>query len=215
MALAITLVILTTAYLASRPIVTNFVATARLFFSAEVQKRAWQEAKRVRLEKEIEQRQNELEQVKPQSFWRPVKTVYANEKSTDEMQQELNRKVTEYLKAKGSPLADYVPTLLAQNNWEKILAIANAESSLCKRYPKASANCWGIGGEKLWDLGNNLGEGIVAANSFLNNYPRGSKKYRDMTVEEMNGLYKQPYGKHWSDNNNKVLAELKQITKNQ
>jgi hypothetical protein len=127
-------------------------------------------------------------------------------------QIELNNKVKSYLKSQGSPLAAYTSTLLQLPNWKKIIALSNAESGMCKHYPVAKANCWGIGGANLWYMGSNLGEGIVSMNHFLNTYPANSKvKYTQMTFKQMNGLYKQPAAQHWVDNNQAVYDDLTAI----
>lgn len=124
-------------------------------------------------------------------------------------QKKLAHEVEIYLRRQGSPLADFTSILVSQRNWKKIVALANAESSLCRRYPVSLANCWGIGGADLWDMGSNLGEGVVAMNNFLNNYPRRSPvKYSHMSFERMNGLYKQPPAQHWIDNNQIVYDDM-------
>jgi hypothetical protein len=196
-------------YFATRPTVITFFQTLETYTSKSVQMKAWNEAKRQNLEREIKNKSEELENIKPLSFWMPEAKAQVLE---EPKRQLLNIKMEAWLKTKDSPLAEYTDVLLQQPNWKRILSIAQAESSLCKRYPADTANCWGIGGEKLWDLGNNLREGIVAANDFIENYPKSSKKkYKDMTIEEMNGLYKQPYGAHWSINNYNAILEINRI----
>lgn len=124
-------------------------------------------------------------------------------------QLRMNEALESYLRSKGSPLAPYAATILQQNNWKKIIALSNAESSLCKRYPTELANCWGVGGSNLWDMGDNLGQGVIAMNKFLNTAPSRSKiKYSQMNFEQMNGLYKQPPGDHWVYNNLEIYNEL-------
>lgn len=54
----------------------------------------------------------------------------------------------DYLKSKNSPLASHVDALSDQTQWKLIIAIADAESSYCKRMKLN--NCWGIGG--AWNL---------------------------------------------------------------
>ncbi|MGE5297546.1 MAG: hypothetical protein ACM3KM_00035 [Acidobacteriaceae bacterium] len=124
----------------------------------------------------------------------------------------LTKSVEQYLDEQGSPLANHVETLLEQNNWKKIVALSNAESSLCRRYPTSTANCWGVGGSTLWKMGDNLDQGIVSMNRFLNNYPLRSKvKYAQMSFDDMNGLYKQPARNHWVVNNQVVFQDLSAI----
>ncbi len=127
-------------------------------------------------------------------------------------QELLTQKVRAYLAARNSPLAEYASTLVSMRNWKKITALSNAESTLCRRYPVALANCWGVGGSDMWDMGDNLGQGVVAMNQFLNFYPKRSPvKYSEMSFERMNGLYKQPPAQHWIDNNQVVYDDLTAI----
>ena len=127
-------------------------------------------------------------------------------------QQELVKNVSRYLDAAGSPLSDYASTLVTLRNWKKIVALANAESSMCRHYPISKANCWGVGGTNRWDMGNNLGQGIVAMNRFLNSYPLNSTvKYSQMSFDAMNGLYKKPAANHWVENNQAIYNDLAKI----
>ncbi|MEO8066000.1 MAG: hypothetical protein ABI643_04085 [Candidatus Doudnabacteria bacterium] len=129
--------------------------------------------------------------------------------------QKLTQKVLMYLKQQGSPLAEYAGTLVTLRNWKKIVALANAESGMCRHYPVAKANCWGIGGSNLWNMGNNLGQGVIEMNHFLNKYPLGSpEKYSQMSFDDMNGLYKQPAAQHWVDNILSVYDDLVAIENN-
>lgn len=121
-----------------------------------------------------------------------------------------------YLTAKGSPFAQCVDLLVELPNADKILSLANAESALGLRAPSGKYNYWGIGGAKLWKMGNNVCEGIQSMDNFLTEYPRRSAvKYKDMSIVDMCGLYKQPCpGKanhHWVKNNNVVLNQLKTL----
>jgi hypothetical protein len=107
---------------------------------------------------------------------------------------------------RNSPLADCVDTIVAQENMDKILALANAEGGF--RHYKNN-NMWGVGGSKLWKLGDTLCEGVVGMNDFLENYPRRAvKKYADQTFDEMNCVYKQPCGNHWVKNNKATIKIL-------
>jgi hypothetical protein len=120
----------------------------------------------------------------------------------------------DYLTQKRSPLAGYSQIILQQNNWKKIIALSNAESTLCRNYIEATSNCWGVGGSNLWDMGNNLGEGVVAMNNFLNSAPSKSPiKYSQMNFQQMNGLYKQPARDHWVSNNLETYNELTALEK--
>jgi hypothetical protein len=130
-------------------------------------------------------------------------------------QRTLTGALSVYLRAYNSPLADYADIIVKTDNWKKILALANAESSLCRKYLTHTNNCWGVGGSTLWTMGSNLSEGIVAMDDFLKNHPRSwDTKYADMTFEEMNGLYKQPPGDHWVYNNQSIYEDLTNIENN-
>jgi competence protein ComGC len=115
----------------------------------------------------------------------------------------------DYLAKRGSPFVNCVDIIVELKNADKVLSLANAESGLGKRYPVHTANAWGVGGSKLWKMGSSICEGVTSMDHFLSNYPRNSKlKYADMTIDQMNGLYKQPRREHWSVNNYAVLNVL-------
>lgn len=139
---------------------------------------------------------------------------YRHETAVQKLQRQLylGDAVKKYLEDKRSPLAEYSSTIVQLNNWKKILALANAESTMCRFYIEEKANCWGVGGSDLWDMGHNLGEGVVSMNYFLNNYPNRSPiKYANMDFEHMNGLYKQPARDHWLYNNLVIYNELTEL----
>lgn len=129
-------------------------------------------------------------------------------------QGQLTTRVRAYLAGMNSPLADYASVLTSVKNWKEIVALSNAESSMCRNYPTDKANCWGVGGASLWDFGNNLGDGILQMNQFLGKYPlRSPVKYSQMTFKQMNGLYKQPAAEHWLYNAQSVYDDLSIIEK--
>lgn len=131
-----------------------------------------------------------------------------------EQKQRLAQELKKYLGSYNSPLAEAAPTLVNLKNWKKIVALAAAESSLCRKYPVGTANCWGVGGSELWDFGSNLDDGVMAMNKFLETHPKRSKvKYSQMSFERMNGLYKQPAQEHWLTNNQAVYNDLVGIEK--
>ncbi len=141
---------------------------------------------------------------------------FLDEKSRQEAIRvgKLTIKVQSYLTSRGSPLADYAPILVTTKNWKQIVALSNAESSLCRNYQEKLSNCWGVGGANLWDMGNNLGDGILSMSKFLSQYPARSKvKYSQMTFNQMNGLYKQPAAAHWLYNAQSVYDDLVAIEK--
>lgn len=129
-----------------------------------------------------------------------------------EQKQKLTLSLANYLQTNSSPLAQYADVLVELKNWKKIIALSNAESSMCRKYVIAKSNCWGVGGNNLWEMGDNLGEGVSKMDYFLNHYPLKSKvKYSQMTFEQMNGLYKQPAGDHWVYNNARIYDELNKL----
>jgi hypothetical protein len=139
---------------------------------------------------------------------------YKNEQALQKAlrQERLADMVQRYLQNQRSPLADYASTLITLKNWKKIVALSNAESSMCRNYQEEKANCWGVGGANLWDMGTTLEDGIVSMNAFLNKYPKNSRvKYSQMTFAKMNGLYKQPPADHWLYNNQSVFDDLTAI----
>ncbi|MBX4191256.1 MAG: hypothetical protein KW804_00455 [Candidatus Doudnabacteria bacterium] len=148
------------------------------------------------------------------------KTTFKDKAKEEALRQEsfkrgqLINKLREYLEANRSPLAEHADVLVSTKNWKKIIALANAESTMCRRYPTATANCWGVGGSNLWDFGSSLADGVLGMNKFLNNYPlRSVVKYSDMPFKQMNGLYKQPAANHWLYNVQVVYDELTVLEK--
>ena len=171
----------------------------------------------------------DLEQALPLVFTQGDQTEYLSELSDEALkryriekletalrqERTLSGALTVYLRAYNSPLADHTKALVKTKNWKKIVALANAESSLCRKYPARTNNCWGVGGSNLWTMGSNLSEGVAAMDDFLNNHPKSwETKYADMTFEQMNGLYKQPPRDHWVFNNQTVYDDLVDIEKN-
>lgn len=131
---------------------------------------------------------------------------------TTARKNQLVESLNEYLSKRNSPLAECSEVIVEQSNWKKILSLANAESGLGRRFPKHTVNLWGVGGSQLWDFGDTVCEAVPKMNAFLENYPKRSKvKYADMPIEKMNGLYKQPYAKHWTINNNVILEDLEEM----
>lgn len=64
-----------------------------------------------------------------------------------------------FLKAKGSPLADYAGYMVSQSDengldWTLLAAIAGKESGYCTTNPASSFNCWGIGGSSFMYFAN-------------------------------------------------------------
>ncbi len=128
--------------------------------------------------------------------------------------EKLAQSVKEYLAKRNSPLAD-CDNIIEQNNWKKILSLANAESGLGKRTIPGTHNYWGVmAGSTLKVMADNKCDAIANMNEFLANFPRRSEiKYQDMPIERMNGLYKQPYALHWTINNKVIINDLTKLEK--
>jgi len=116
----------------------------------------------------------------------------------------------EFLKAKKSPMADCTDILVNLDTHKKILSLSAAESSYGVHTISGTYNYWGVmAGRTLKKMGNSPCEAVLNMDKFLGEYPRRSAlKYKDMTIDAMNGLYKQPRAQHWSNNNNAVFSKL-------
>jgi|GEM_PF-2146308 len=129
-----------------------------------------------------------------------------------EAKQAYKEQLRNYLAQRGSPFVQCVDLLAELPTADKILSLANAESGLGTHAPWGKYNYWGVGGGGLWKMGNSVCEGIQSMDNFLNAYPKNSAvKYKDMTIERMNGLYKQPAAIHWVRNNYVVLNDLQAL----
>jgi hypothetical protein len=124
----------------------------------------------------------------PQLVFLPNENTYAPDPL-------INRKafLEQYLTAKHSVLADHVDAISDQSQWKLIIAIAQAESSSCKKYPEHTANCWGIGGAKNLMSFDNLDAAIAHVNALL------EKKYISQGLDQPAALMKKWVG-YKSDN---------------
>jgi len=145
----VAILILAVTYGTTRPGVVTHIRTTVRYFSGEVQKKAWNEAKREVLEAEIKGRQSELEQVKPQSFWQPeiVKEAHAQiiEQTTPDEQETIPASVGPETQP-ASPRRNAVPSKDAKSaaagvpgNYAKFAEMAaaaglsDAQTALLKR----------------------------------------------------------------------------------
>lgn len=98
-------------------------------------------------------------------------TVFLPNENVEVPDPLLHRKefLKQYLDAKHSPLANHVDAISEQSQWKLIVAIAQAESSSCKKYPEKSANCWGIGGASNLMKFPDLDSAIAHVNGLLEN----------------------------------------------
>lgn len=119
-----------------------------------------------------------------------------------------------YLESKKSPLAGATETLLETEHWKLSIGISFAESTFCRFKPASNYNCWGVGGSSnMWNFGSDIRQAVIKFESFLNSNPRG-KKYADMTLSEMNGIYCQNENyagrkcPNWEQNVQGIINEL-------
>lgn len=113
--------------------------------------------------------------------------------------------LAEYLKEKKSPLVTAAETIAEQPHWQLILAIAFAESTLGKNC--MDNNCSNIGsrpGALYWRSYPSYQSWVVDFNRLLNN-----KRYKNMTLEQMCGVYVQPCNPNWLMATSQILGELK------
>jgi hypothetical protein len=111
-----------------------------------------------------------------------------------------------YLKSKNSPLAAHVDALSDQTQWKLIIAIADAESSYCKR--KELNNCWGIGG--AWNLKayDNYDQAIADVNRILEQHYIAAGLTSPDTIE--NKWVGHP-NDNWETAADQVMDDLKNV----
>lgn len=108
-----------------------------------------------------------------------------------------------YLDEKNSPLGGIVDILAELKHWKVVLAVSNSESSLGKRC--YNNNCSGIGvepGNALWRNYKNKAEWAKDLDKLL------EKRYKDWTLEKMNGVYNYPGSKNWLFASKQILEDL-------
>ncbi len=114
-------------------------------------------------------------------------------------------KLKEYLKEKKSPFVEIVDTLAELKHWKLVLAISNSESTLGKRC--YNNNCSGIGvepGHPLWRDYSTKAEWAKDLDRLL------EKRYKDWTLEKMNGVYNKPGSNNWVLAAKQVLEDLEE-----
>lgn len=110
-----------------------------------------------------------------------------------------------YLDEKASPLIGIADALAELKHWKMILAISNSESTLGKRC--YNNNCSGIGvepGHPYWRNYNSKAEWARDLDKLI------EKKYKNWTLEQMNGVYNQPGSKNWLLAAKQILEELEE-----
>jgi hypothetical protein len=111
-----------------------------------------------------------------------------------------------YLTSKKSPLVNFVDTIAGLKHWKVVLAISNSESSLGKRC--ADNNCSGIGvrpDHEYWREYEDKGQWAIDMDKLI------EKRYKDWSLEEMNGVYNYPGSDNWVFAANQILEDLKGI----
>ena len=120
---------------------------------------------------------------------------------------ERKEKLTKYLNDKKSPLVEIVPTLAELKHWKMVLAISNSESSLGRHCAGKDNNCSGIGvepGHPLWRTYNTKADWAKDLDRLL------EKRYKDWTLEEMNGTYNKPGSANWLMASKQILEDLQE-----
>ena len=118
----------------------------------------------------------------------------------------LNKKVTlvrSYLQSKNSPLATYTEYLVSQDDWKTIIAVSNSESNMglhCYRN-----NCSGIFGSQGLKSYETIPDWIVDFQSLID------KRYKGMTLNQMDGVYVQPRSTNWLVASSRVYNDLSEI----
>lgn len=110
-----------------------------------------------------------------------------------------------FLQERNSPFADYADVLAAQPHWKLMLAIAFAESTLGKNC--VNNNCSNIGvkpGHPMWRKYPTYKEWLIDFNSLL------ERRYKNWTLEEMNGVYVQPKNPNWMLATKQILSALQE-----
>lgn len=114
-------------------------------------------------------------------------------------------KLKAYLEEKNSPLADIVDTIAELKNWNIVLAVSNSESSLGKHC--YNNNCSGIGvapDNSLWRNYSSKREWAIDLDNLI------EKRYKDWTLEQMNGVYNKPGSQNWVLAATQILEQLQE-----
>ena len=137
-------------------------------------------------------------------------TVFLPDENISATDPLINREdfLKQYLTVKGSPLADHVSAISGQSQWKLIVAIAQAESSSCKKYPEHTSNCWGVGGASNLMQFPNLDAAIAHVNQLL------ETKYVSQGLDSPGKLVKKWVGhsnNQWEQAVQQVLNSLQNV----
>jgi hypothetical protein len=111
-----------------------------------------------------------------------------------------------YLESKGSPLAVFADTIARLKHWRLVLAISNSESSLGRRC--ADNNCSGIGvmpGHPLWRTYETKADWAKDLDRLI------ERRYKNWSLEKMNGVYNQPGSENWLYAARQILTDLQAV----
>lgn len=128
------------------------------------------------------------------------------EKQAAETLRSRTSKLKTYLESKGSPLALFADTIAGLKHWRLVLAISNSESSLGRRC--ADNNCSGIGvmpGHPLWRTYATKAEWAKDLDKLI------ERRYKNWSLEKMNGVYNQPGSENWVFAARQILSDLQTI----
>lgn len=128
------------------------------------------------------------------------------EKQAAETMQLRTAQLKTYLESKGSPLALFAGTIAGLKHWRLVLAISNSESSLGRRC--ANNNCSGIGvmpGHPLWRTYETKAEWAKDLDRLI------EKRYKNWSLEKMNGVYNQPGSENWVYAARQILSDVQSI----
>jgi hypothetical protein len=112
-------------------------------------------------------------------------------------------KLKTYLAEKRSPLVEIVDTIAELKHWKLVLAISNSESSLGKRC--YTNNCSGIGvepGHPYWREYETKADWAKDLDKLI------ERRYKDWTLDEMNGVYNYPGSSNWLMASKQILEEM-------
>lgn len=122
----------------------------------------------------------------------------------------LTIRLTTYLKAHNSPLAEYSSEIIKQPQWQRALAISWVESNFGRRC--ADNNCSGIGvapGHPAWRKYKTKLDWFKDMAQLMEK-PIYKEKYT--TFEKMRGIYVYPGSDAWVNGSKKKYAELMAMT---
>ncbi|MBI4054265.1 MAG: hypothetical protein HY397_02965 [Candidatus Doudnabacteria bacterium] len=111
--------------------------------------------------------------------------------------------LAQYLAEKQSPLTDYAGLISRMPHWKLLVAIAQAESNLCKKTQRN--NCWGIGpGTPL--TYEDIAQGLYHASYLLSKFDQMGMKKPETLVHTYVGYY----NPSWIRAVNDVFYELQE-----